>query len=231
MIVAGCAPSLPLTGAIRGQLDLTSRAAGATAPTPPSYARAAPRAETPIDAVVYLERLQAAAQDEATKPKHGRRAKAAARSAGSRSAAPDATARAVPTIVQLDHRFEPRVLPVASGTTVRFENHDRIYHNVFSVSPAKRFDVGKYAPRQARHVVFERAGAVQLFSDIDPAMAGFVYVVPHRPFTQPDARGGFLLPELSPGSYRVRVWHPTRGETSRKIDVAPGAEAVVRLRL
>ena len=39
---------------------------------------------------------------------------------------------------------EPRITAVTAGTTVEFPNLDGIFHNVFSVSPVKRFDLGKY---------------------------------------------------------------------------------------
>ena len=138
---------------------------------------------------------------------------------------------AAPAITQVDHHFVPRVLPVAVGATVRFENRDRVYHNVFSVSPAKRFDVGKYAPRQSRQVSFDKPGVVPLYCDIDPAMAGFVFVAPTPLYTQPDAGGGFVLPDLPCGTYTLRVWHPTLGQLVRKVIVPAQGEAVVTLQL
>jgi plastocyanin len=139
----------------------------------------------------------------------------------------DATSRAV--IGQVEHRFVPRVLPVALGTTVLFENRDRVWHNAFSISPAKRFDLGKYPPRQARAVTFDAPGVVQLYSDIDPSMAGFVFVSPTPIFTQPDPGGAFALPALPAGTYTLKVWHPTLGRLTRRVEVTGQADPTLSL--
>ena len=118
---------------------------------------------------------------------------------------------------------------VTVGSTVRFANRDRVYHNVFSVSPAKRFDIGKYAPHQMRQVTFDTPGVVELFCGIDPSMAGFVFVVPHQVFTRPDATGAFLLPKLPRGSYILKAWHPSLGRVSRKVEMPKKGDLVVTL--
>lgn len=122
-------------------------------------------------------------------------------------------------IVQRARQFSPRVTVIAAGTAVRFINRDEVYHNVFSVSPAKRFDVGKIKPRAGERIVFDRPGLVNLFCDIHPEMAAYVVVLPHRAFTRPDAKGRFALPALPAGRYRVRAWHPLLGEATRMVDV------------
>src|SRR5206468_7808741 len=68
-----------------------------------------------------------------------------------------------PFMVQRRGRFVPRTLPVTVGSTVTFLNRDRVYHSVFSVSPVKTFDVGKYAPGTIRKQTFDSPGAVELF--------------------------------------------------------------------
>ena len=202
LVVPGCAT----TGAIRGTLRMPGAAAAAASDTNGAQsgvpARAAERA---TDAVIYLEEVP---PQLAKRPESG---------------------VAAANMDQIDHRFVPRVLPVAVGTTVRFENRDHIYHNVFSVSPAKRFDIGKYAPRQMRQVTFDAPGVVELFCDIDPAMAGFVFVVPHPAFTRPDASGAFALPKLPRGSYILKVWHPSLGRVSRRIEMPRKGDLVVTL--
>src|SRR5262249_13681992 len=56
--------------------------------------------------------------------------------------APGATGKV--TLGQRGERFEHKVLPIVAGQRVEFPNHDRLYHNVFSVSPVKSFDLGQY---------------------------------------------------------------------------------------
>ena len=201
LLLPGCAT----TGAIRGTLVMPAPEAktGGVSASPTGVLSPAPERVT--DAVIYLEPAPVAGQERAP-------------------------AVAEPMVAQVNHGFVPRVLPVVTGTTVRFENHDAIYHNVFSVSPAKRFDVGKYAPHEKRRVTFDRPGVVELFCDIDPAMAGFVLVVPHRIFTQPDATGAFALPQVPRGAYTLEIWHPGLGRASRKVEMPSKGDLNVTLR-
>lgn len=123
----------------------------------------------------------------------------------------------VPSIVQARQKFTPRVLVVTAGSAVTFENRDRVYHNTFSVARARRFDLGKYPPGHRDTVTFERHGVANLHCDIHPDEIGFVVVVPNHVHARPDTLGRFALPKLPPGEYRLRVWHPRRGEMTRAV--------------
>jgi len=125
-------------------------------------------------------------------------------------------------LAQKGQAFVPRVLPVLVGTRIDFPNEDPIYHNVFSVSPAKRFDLGKYARGKSKSVVFEKPGRINVYCDIHSNMEAFIVVLPNRWFAQPDAEGHFTLPDLPPGSYRVKAWHPDFGERTIPLEVADG---------
>ncbi len=133
-------------------------------------------------------------------------------------------------IVQRNGRFVPRVLPVVAGTTVTFENRDNVYHNAFSPSPAKRFDIGKYAPHETRWVTFDHPGIVELFCDIDPNEMGLVVVVPNHAFTRPNAAGKFALPKLPPGKYRLTVWHPAHPKRTLDVEMPKRGDVVLALR-
>jgi plastocyanin len=140
--------------------------------------------------------------------------------------------RAIPRrarVAESQRLFNPGVTVVTAGTTIQFVNRDKVYHNVFSVSPARRFDIGKYAPHASRAVVFDTTGVVNLFCEIHPWMAGWVVVLPHRVFARPDRIGRFQLPWLPPGRYRVHVWHPNHGEQTRLVDLPERGDAVVAL--
>jgi len=126
-------------------------------------------------------------------------------------------------------RFVPSVLPARVGTTIRFQNRDRVYHNVFSVSQARRFDLGKYPPGEAHSVTFDQPGTVQLLCDIHPDETGWVVVLPHRWFTQPDRAGAFKLAWLPAGHYTLRMWHPRLGEKTRIVNVPKQGNVRVRL--
>ncbi len=122
-------------------------------------------------------------------------------------------------IVLEGDRFTPRVLPVVAGSKVRFRNRDSVYHSVFSVSPAGRFELGNLAPGSKRETRFESPGVINLFCELHPAAAGFVVVCPNWYFTRARASGEYLLPALPPGVYVVHVWHPRFGATRRSVQV------------
>jgi plastocyanin len=202
---AGLALAFPLAsaqaGVIRGVVHaaaLAPAAGGAAAYS--GMANSMPGMHAPVrglasDAVVYVERVSAAAD----------------------SAIGRTPAR--PQLAQQGQMFVPRVLAVAAGTAVDFPNLDPIYHNVFSLSPVKRFDLGKYSRGHFKTVVFDRCGLVNVFCDIHSDMEAFVLVLPHHAFVQPGADGRFALPELPAGHYVVKVWHPDRPESSHPVDL------------
>ena len=56
---------------------------------------------------------------------------------------------------QRNETFVPHVLAIVAGTTVDFPNNDRTYHNVFSLSPLKPFDLGRYAVGKSKSIRFD----------------------------------------------------------------------------
>ena len=115
--------------------------------------------------------------------------------------------RGAPEMRQLGERFMPHVLPVIAGSTVRFPNEDPIYHNVFSLSRARTFDLGRYARGSSKDVVFPSAGLVQVFCHIHADMSGYILVLGNPYFVQPDESGQFSLDGVPPGDYRLIAWH------------------------
>lgn len=122
-------------------------------------------------------------------------------------------------IRQADDGFHPHVLPVTLGSDVEFRNEGEVYHNAFSLSPARKFDVGRYAPGETRSVAFDQLGIVSVFCELHPASSGFVIVLPDRNYAQPDATGVFNLPRLPGGRYMVKAWHPIFGEIDQQVDL------------
>jgi hypothetical protein len=115
--------------------------------------------------------------------------------------------RGAPEMRQLGERFMPHVLPVIAGSTVRFPNDDPIYHNVFSLSRARTFDLGRYARGSSKDVVFQSAGLVQVFCHIHADMSGYILVLGNPYFVQPEENGQFSLDGVPPGEYRLIAWH------------------------
>lgn len=119
-------------------------------------------------------------------------------------------------INQINEQFVPRVLAMTTGTTVDFPNSDRIYHNVFSLSKPRTFDLGRYAAGTSRAVRFDRPGIVRVFCDIHSHMSAWILVFNHPFFATTDDDARYAIPNVPPGSYSLVVWHETlRGETRR----------------
>lgn len=130
---------------------------------------------------------------------------------------------------QRNETFVPHVLAIRTGTTVDFPNSDRIYHNVFSLSPTRRFDLGRYAVGRSKAVRFDRPGVVRVFCDIHSHMSAFILVFAHRYFalTQPD--GTYQLPPVPPGTYTVVGWFEGEVRVSRQVAVRAGEVASLDL--
>jgi len=122
---------------------------------------------------------------------------------------------------QRDRQFVPRVLPVQTGTAVDFPNSDDVRHQVYSFSPAKRFQLPLYEGTPQHPVVFERAGVVVLGCNIHDRMSAYVVVV-DTPHFASAPRGKAELRNLPPGSYEVRAWHPGSGaeHAARGVELA-----------
>ena len=131
--------------------------------------------------------------------------------------------------VVLDQRnetFVPHVLAVTVGTVVDFHNSDRTYHNVFSLSKPKRFDLGRYAAGRSKSVRFDRPGVVRVFCDIHSHMNAFILVFAHRFFAVTGPEGEYRIDGLPPGVYSVAVWHPVLAGETRTVRVPEGGGVI-----
>lgn len=142
---------------------------------------------------------------------------------GDFSAVPPPTTPA--QVGQKDMAFVPALLPVQVGTRVEFPNFDGSFHNIFSYSPAKRFDLGRYRPdeKPVPSVLFDTAGLVVLRCDIHEHMRGLVLVLATPYFVLTDAEGNFRLAGLPVGKYQVKVWIDSRTTLSKAVELGEGA--------
>lgn len=140
--------------------------------------------------------------------------------------------RSLPTkeIVQKDLTFIPALLPVQVGTKVEFPNlEEDIYHNIFSYSPAKRFDLGRYRPdeKPVPSQVFDVAGLVTLRCDIHEHMRALVLVLATPHFVTTDEEGRFRLSGLPAGRYTLKAWVDSRTTHEKPVDLKSGSTARV----
>jgi len=129
---------------------------------------------------------------------------------------------------QRNETFVPHVLAVTVGTTVEFPNSDRVFHNVFSLSKAKRFDLGRYPRGASRAVRFDRPGMVRVFCEIHSHMSAFVLVFAHRFFDIPDEKGRYRIDGVPPGNYTLAVWNEGEVRATRRVRVPEAGGDVVQ---
>ena len=135
-------------------------------------------------------------------------------------------------LVQQDLAFIPPLLPVQVGTRVEFPNLDDTYHSIFSYSPTKRFDLGRYRPeeRPIPSVVFDKPGLVTLRCDIHEHMRGLILVLNSPHFVMTDAEGRFRLRGLPAGHYTLNAWIDSKTTRERPVELKKGETLQVDFR-
>ena len=128
-------------------------------------------------------------------------------------------------VVQRDLTFLPGLLPIEVGTRVEFPNQDDTFHNIFSFSPAKRFDLGRYRPdeRPIPSQLFDVPGLVSLRCDIHEHMHGIILVLETPYFVMTDAAGNYRLTGLPPGSYTLKAWLNSRSTLEHPVQIKSGS--------
>jgi len=131
--------------------------------------------------------------------------------------------------VSMDQRnetFVPHLLAITVGTTVDFPNNDRTYHNVFSLSKARRFDLGRYATGRSKSIRFDRPGIVRVFCEIHSHMNAFILVFTHRFFAVSDVDGRYQIDGVPPGTYTLVAWIEGVIRDSRNITITSETRSV-----
>ena len=127
-------------------------------------------------------------------------------------------------VTQKNLTFVPALLPVRVGTKVEFPSLDDTYHNIFSYSPAKRFDLGRYRPdeRPIPSQVFDKPGLVTLRCDIHEHMRGLILVLNTPYFVMTDTSGHFRLSGLPAGHYTLKAWIDSTTTREKPVDLKNG---------
>jgi plastocyanin len=126
---------------------------------------------------------------------------------------------------QQNRRFSPDLVVISTGSSVSFPNFDPIFHNVFSLSKPKSFDLGNYSKGQTRMVTFPKPGIVAVYCHLHPNMAGTIVVTPNQWAARVDAAGQFVLADVPPGKHSVVAWHKTGGTFRKIIEVTAGRDS------
>jgi plastocyanin len=187
------------TGTISGHVKLTTRVPGARLPTNAYPTRSVGRRSVPAipeiqNVVVYLKGVTF------------------------RGTLPVVTAE----LKQQDEAFVPHVLAITQGSTVSFPNADPFFHNVFSLSSAASFNLGRYSQGHTQTQRFTKPGLVKVYCDIHSHMSATIMVLDHPYFAIPDADGTFALRDVPAGQYTIVGWHERVGERTLPLRVESG---------
>jgi plastocyanin len=130
-------------------------------------------------------------------------------------------------IEQRDRMFAPHVMMVPVGSTVSFPNFDPVFHNVFSLSPTKPFDLGIFKNGESRDVTFDKEGILRIGCNLHANMSAYLVIVAAPHYVVTDAGGKFRFKSLAPGKYKVRAWSERSSEpVTQMIDVKEGANDI-----
>jgi plastocyanin len=127
-----------------------------------------------------------------------------------------------PILDQKNLQFHPRVLPIMAGTTVDFPNQDNLFHNVFSYSQPKEFDLGRYPKDDSRSVRFDKPGVVRVYCDIHSQMNATIIVLPHPYFATPSDGGTYVIRHVPEGKYTLVFWYDRDSVERRPVEVHAG---------
>ena len=127
-------------------------------------------------------------------------------------------------ISQRGAAFTPHVLPVVAGTTVEWPNNDDIFHNVFSMSDAKPFDLGLYKSPEVKRVTFDQAGRVDVFCSIHANMSCIVLVLENPCYSLTDENGRYRITDIPAGKYKFKAWHERMPAQTQEITVPETGE-------
>ena len=204
-LVRAAAPRTVATGTIRGTVTLPASAAGRRpSVSRPGGTSAADREQDALDrqtSVVYLDNMPRGMAGEFVERK----------------------AR----LDQRGQRFVPHVVAIGVGGTVDFPNSDPFFHNVFSLSDVRSFDLGRYASGKSKTVRFDKPGVVRVFCDIHAHMSAFVFVFAHPYFDVTDGVGRYRIDGVPPGTHTLVLWNETIEPEARQVTVPDGGEVEV----
>jgi hypothetical protein len=126
---------------------------------------------------------------------------------------------APPAMAQKNRMFEPSVLAVPVGGAVSFPNRDPFFHNVFSYSKTRSFDLGRYPEGDSHEVTFDEPGIVPVFCEIHYSMRAYIHVFDTPYFAVSDLSRRFEIPDVEPGAYTLHVWQENLPEIALPITV------------
>ncbi len=125
--------------------------------------------------------------------------------------------------------FQPHITVVQTGSTVDFQNSDKVAHNVFwtNVGGNKKLghNLGTWPQGEKRSFKFDDPGAVPLLCNVHPEMSGYIVVAPTPYFATSDKSGNYKIENVPDGSYTVTAWHEGAKNQSKPVAVTGEGKA------
>lgn len=134
-----------------------------------------------------------------------------------------------PKMSHQGRQFSPRVLPIVKEGTVDFFNDDSIYHNVFSLSKAKSFDLGIYPQGTSKLVTFNQPGLIKIYCNMHPKMVSNILVLNNPLFAKTDDDGTFTIHNIPDGKFTLRLWYEFSDGLSQQISLQGGQQLTKNL--
>lgn len=134
-------------------------------------------------------------------------------------------------IVQKGLQFSPNLLVIPKNTTVSFPNEDNEFHNVFSYSKPKRFDLGRYPKGESKDVIFEKPGIVKIYCEVHPWMRAVILVLENPFYAIVSEDGSFSIRGIPAGHYDMVVWNIDAGIRKTGVDVPAGSTSELQIHL
>jgi hypothetical protein len=128
--------------------------------------------------------------------------------------------------VRLDNQkcaFVPHVLSATLGQTLAIHNSDPFLHDAHALLGSRTlFNVAIVKDRTV-NVPLVDAGLIHLNCNVRHTwMHAYMYVAEHPYHTVTGADGRFVLENVPPGVWTLRVWHELLGSVDRQVRVGPG---------
>jgi plastocyanin len=143
-----------------------------------------------------------------------------------------ATDKPAATIAQKGRAFTPDLVAITVGQSVSFPNSDPVLHNVFSQSPARKFDLGSFKRGESKDKSFPSPGVVDVYCNIHPEMAATILVLPNTRHTRAGAGGRYAIDGVPPGTWTVFAYARRAARpASARVTVVAGEDATVDLAL
>lgn len=137
----------------------------------------------------------------------------------------------VPTEVdQKGMQFTPRIVLLTVGAKVTFQNHDHVFHNVYSPGD-KGYFLGTFPYGQSVDHVFDKPGVYTQLCSIHPEMVEYIFVGQNPYSAIVDKAGNFTLKDVPPGTYELAVWNVQLQGAPQKVTVAAGQTAKANVAL